>query len=92
MSQVVFDGFLRGAAAIVWLIVLVRIIRERGTIERLAFRRQLTAGCLVAVLGVIALGPFLLPVTGPWFVRTLYTATSTGVLIVGVVVAMTKVH
>jgi hypothetical protein len=86
-----FDALLRGASALVWAIATVRVVRDRNEIPD-ALRRILSTLSLAVVLTVIAVGPFLLPEFGAWFVKTLYTATAAAVLIVGLAFASVRVR
>lgn len=86
-----FDALLRGGSALVWIIATLRVIRDRDDIPD-AMHRILSTLALAAVLTVIAVGPFLVPEFGAWFVKTLYTATATAVLIVGLAFASVRVR
>lgn len=86
-----WDTALRALSAMVWTIAAFRVIADRHELPD-AFRRILGTLSLATVLVVIALGPLLAPTLGAWFVRTLYTATATAVLIVGVAFATVRVR
>lgn len=87
-----WDAILRGGAAIVWIVAAARVIHNRGALNGDAFRRMLATLSLAFLLTVIALGPFLVNLLGSVGVRTLYTATATVVLIVGLAFATVRPH
>lgn len=81
-----WDTVLRAVSALAWSADVVLLIRSKGQAPEAVTRLAVLS--LAVLLVVIAAGPLLVPEIGGWAVKTLYTATASALLLIGIAVGV----